>query len=771
MATSLSTAETAPPRARLRAYLVRHDPHLMLLRRGLVAAVVTPCVFAFGLEVLDNQMFALFGAFASFTTIGLVWFGGPTRIRALGYLAFIATASVLVVLGTMCSNTVAVAVVVMFVLAFVIRFATIFGGYIAAGANALPLAFVLPAMLPADPGDIVPRLGGWLVGCAIAAIGVLVFVPDRQREALRSRASSLCRDLAAIVVDSQSEVDLGDRLDDVLGRITELRQVWASMPQHPSGPGVGDQAFLSIMEQLSRAAGFVKRDVEQAEDPELDALSFALRRAIAHTLRASADLLLHQPADPALTDLSAVRARTRMEMKSWVDGHAPGEPVSQVGSDGRATTMAETLVGRVERNYPLLVVSHLAVSIGANAFLMEHGEVDVSIADMAPDVPAAAASWRQTFSRGVRLISTHLHVGDLAFQAAMRSGVVLAAAVYFANILPLGHKFWIVLGALSVLRSSAVGTSATGVQAVLGTLIGFVLSGLVLEAAVDHTALLWPAIVIMVFLCVYAPTVISFMVGQASFTLFVVFLFTLMQPSGLVTGVSRVVTVTTGVLIATVGGVLLWPRGARAVVGRQLGAFYRATGRYLDVAGHDFLSMPGAPPTDTAHVAEQTLEARWSADDAFSGLVGEQRTSPEVLEAWVRLLGVPSAVRQIAAVVGSLAPRGYPPCDCDGGVRSVELELDRVEAALERVAARLEHPRDGTAVGWDGDLTGAQRALTECVAQQLARPPAERQSPIGLLWVLEGLHYLDSVLVSIQEPIDVVCANLLTPTFARRPSS
>jgi hypothetical protein len=435
--------------------------------------------------------------------------------------------------------------------------------------------------------------------------------------------------------------------------------------------------------------------------------------------------------------------------------------------------MATTLVARVEHNYPVLVVSHLAVSIGANALLMRHGEVDLGgdVADLAPDVPAAGANWRQTLSRGAHLITTHFHVGDLAFQLAVRSGVVLAAAVYFANILPLGHKFWIVLGALSVLRSSAVGTSATGVQAVLGTLIGFVLSALVLEVAADHTALLWPALVVMVFLCVYAPTVISFMVGQASFTLFVVFLFTLMQPSGLITGVSRVVTVTTGVLIATIGGVLLWPRGARAVVGRQVAALYRAGGRYLDVAGHDFLGLPGVSPTDEARVAEQTLAARWSADDAFSGLVGEQRTSPEVLAAWVRLLSVPGAVRQVATVVGTLAERGYPPCDCPSGLRSVELELDRVEASLERVAARLEHPRDGTSVGWDGDLADAQRALVDCVARQLARPPDERESAIGLLWVLEGLHYLDSVLADVHEPIDVVCASLLTPTFARSSSS
>src|SRR5689334_9813678 len=122
MVTSPPAAESTEPgrpgeppaagAARLRR-IVQHrlDPHLMLLERGLVAAIVTPTLFAVGLGPIGSSTFALFATFASFATIGLVWFGGPTPSRAKGYAAFAATAAVLVVAGTLCSESIALAVI------------------------------------------------------------------------------------------------------------------------------------------------------------------------------------------------------------------------------------------------------------------------------------------------------------------------------------------------------------------------------------------------------------------------------------------------------------------------------------------------------------------------------------------------------------------------------------------------------------------------------------------------------------------------------------
>jgi uncharacterized membrane protein YccC len=734
----------------------------MVLRRGLVAAAVTPSLFAIGLELLDNSVFAIFATFASFSCIGLVWFGGPMRTRAVGYAGFAATAAGLVVLGTLCSRTVAAAVIVMVVVGFSIRYVAVFGGYLAAGASALPLAFVLPVMLPAEPDALGPRLAGWLTGCVVASVAILVVVPDRQREELRTRAASLCRDLALLVLGSPSDGALDDQLDDVVERQRQLREVWAAMPQHPAGPGLADQAYLSILEQLTRAAGFVKRDVHLAPDPETDSLALPLRHAVADTLHASAELLERRPADPALEQLSRARSDSRDLVKRWVDGHG-------TGTNGSGGATAQMVVERVERGYPLLVISHLAVSIGANASLMAGRPLEAASSDLAPDVPNGGAGVAETAARAVKLLVAHFHLGDLSFRQGVRSALVLAAAVYVATTLPFGHKFWVVLGALSVLRTNAVGTGATGLQAVLGTAAGMVLSGVALQIGATDSIWLWPAVVITVFFCVYAPTAIGFIVGQASFTLFVVFLFTLIEPAGWDTGVSRLIAVSSGVLVAVLGGLVLWPRGAQAVVGRRVAAFYRASSRYLDTAGHSFLASDGSPDVDADaglhRVMDQTIETRWLADDSFSGLVGEQRTSPEVLEAWVRLIGVPSSVRQVASVVGTLAPRGYPTCSCTNAAEAVELELDRVEASLERVASRLEHPEDNTAIAWDGDLAHARQVLVGCVTEQLERPPAERESAIGLLWVLESLHYLDSVMSRMGDPLDDVCASLSARAF------
>jgi uncharacterized membrane protein YccC len=65
------------------------------------------------------------------------------------------------------------------------------------------------------------------------------------------------------------------------------------------------------------------------------------------------------------------------------------------------------------------------------------------------------------------------------------------------------------------------------------------------------------------FLAAYVPTAVSFLVGQAAFTLFVVVLFDLLQPQGWRLGLVRVEDIALGVGVSLVVAVLLWPRGAR----------------------------------------------------------------------------------------------------------------------------------------------------------------------------------------------------------------
>ena len=83
-----------------------------------------------------------------------------------------------------------------------------------------------------------------------------------------------------------------------------------------------------------------------------------------------------------------------------------------------------------------------------------------------------------------------------------------------ARLTGVQHAFWVVLGALSVLRSNALNTGQDAVRAMLGTVAGFVVGAALLVAIGTDTMLLWFLLPLAVFLAGVAPAVISFAGGR-----------------------------------------------------------------------------------------------------------------------------------------------------------------------------------------------------------------------------------------------------------------
>ena len=74
---------------------------------------------------------------------------------------------------------------------------------------------------------------------------------------------------------------------------------------------------------------------------------------------------------------------------------------------------------------------------------------------------------------------------------SLRGAAGLALAVLVARVTDAQNGFWVVLGTISVLRSSALATGTTVVEAITGTVIGIVVGGLMVWAIGAHTWLLW----------------------------------------------------------------------------------------------------------------------------------------------------------------------------------------------------------------------------------------------------------------------------------------
>ena len=149
---------------------------------------------------------------------------------------------------------------------------------------------------------------------------------------------------------------------------------------------------------------------------------------------------------------------------------------------------------------------------------------------------------------------------------------------------PVQHGFWVVLGAMSVLRSSALTTGTTVVRAVTGTVIGFVLGAIVIELLGIDPVVMWVLLPLVAFGSAYVPEIGSFTASQAAFTMMVLIVFNLIVPTGWAVGLIRIEDVVVGASVGVVVSLLLWPRGAKTAVQQAIDAAREVGSRYLQAA-------------------------------------------------------------------------------------------------------------------------------------------------------------------------------------------
>ena len=195
-----------------------------------------------------------------------------------------------------------------------------------------------------------------------------------------------------------------------------------------------------------------------------------------------------------------------------------------------------------------------------------------------------------------RVAAAHAGVRSIWFRNSLRGAVGLALAVFVAGEASVQHAFWVVLGSLSVLRSSALNTGASIVQALLGTLIGITVGGLLVTAIGGDETGLWIALPFAAMLAAYAPRAVSFAAGQVGFTVAILVIFDLLAPSGWQVGLVRLEDVSIGFAISLGVGLLFWPRGAAALLRRTLDdALATAAGYVRGAFGRLATGGPAAP--------------------------------------------------------------------------------------------------------------------------------------------------------------------------------
>jgi uncharacterized membrane protein YccC len=620
------------------------DPQWYALRRALRAAVVVPVNFAIGSQLIGDAQVATFAAFGSFALLLFVNFPGTRTARLGAFLVLGVAGVVLISLGTWAATPNWLAVVAMAVIAFGVLFAGVVSSVVNGGTQAALLSFILSVMLPGATSDLASRLAGWGIAFAVSVPVALFVWPPDDRDVLRLKTAALCRALAAMLRLEQPPVGAGDSLVAMLHAAGELRAAYRTSAARVAALSTGVRLLIRLVDELEWLTTIVTNACADAPEqwPEDGR---RLRASAARVLQASGDTLAHDgngPLRQACDDLESCLVDLA-EARSAVSAETLAELQTATNSSDRQVVAGE--FGR-----PLYAAHELGYAVALVA-----GTVSAIAA-------ADSRSWwaRLTGRRPVldefgavavaqRVASGHLDRHSVWLQNSVRGAMGLALAVLLARVVDAQNAFWIGLGALSVLRSNALSTGATVARALAGTVVGFAVGATIVGLLGTGHALLWTLLPLVILVAALAPAVISFIVGQAAFTVFTIVLFNIIAPAGWRVGVLRVEDVALGCAASLVAGLLFWPRGAAAALGVAYADAYRTSAEYLHQAVENLVGDRGSPD-----IGELAMAAGNRLDDALRQYLAEQGAKYVPLQSVATLANGASRLRLAGTAITRL---------------------------------------------------------------------------------------------------------------------
>jgi uncharacterized membrane protein YccC len=680
-----------------------------------------PAVFAFADKVIQQPQSTIFAAFGSFAILVLAGFRGPRRKRLVAYLVLFVAGTVFITLGTLCSRDPWLGAAAMAVVGFGILFSSVINPYFAAAGFAALLTFILPVNIPAEASAIPLRLGGWGLACGVGIPAQMLLWPSRRRDELREAAARACRALADLVA-AEPDGDrsrISDRAGAARAEVAALRRKFLSTPDRPTGATGSTEALAFLVDELD---WFLLIGVPPAHGPGVapglcGEENRAVLAAVAAALRASAATLGGRDERPDLERLDRAREAVAQALVREV----AQQPAEQ---DDPA------LVSAMEPSFRMREMSFAAREIGRNA--LRAAGVGVPESDT-PRAKSALEAIRH-FAR------VNASARSVVFRNSVRGAAALSIAVLIAQQASLQRTFWVVLGTLSVLRSNALGIGSSVLSALAGTAVGlFVGVGLVLAAGTDE-GVLWALLPVAVLFAAYAPQAISFAAGQAGFTVTLLILFNLIQPTGWTVGLVRIEDVAIGFGVSLGVGLLLWPRGAGALVRKSLAASY-ARGADFVAAAVQFL-VRGGDASRVNHAGGQARAAADRLNDAFRQYLAERPAHPaSKLEDLGALLAGVARVRLAAASLSMLA--GPPEGSSGQGLcmDALDGEVFRLRSWYVALGDALVADRPAPAPE-HRDPEDHLRVL-RCAHEAIAREDdAGTRLGLGLLWASQHLDNL-----------------------------
>jgi uncharacterized membrane protein YccC len=610
--------------------------------------------FAFFYEVAHNPVAAFFAAFGCMVLLVYSEFGGPKRQRFEQHVGLIVVTSFFVVLGTLCSQVLWIAVASTVIVCFCVLMSGILSSSLAGASSSMLISFLLPVAFHGPLSSIPDRLLGWVVAGAVSLVAVAFVLPAPSTDPLvdvtANALAKLSAYLRAVTVTDGSSQD--DAFSEVAVASEQLRTAFFSAPFRPAGLSASARLLVTVIEWTLELDLLLTGDhshlgVTSDEDVQ------RLLSSCAAVLAECGDALKSVKVDDArLTAALAALGVTRRQvedsaLRSLHRHETSGDPSTPDAHD-------EALLRLLDESFRVDNVANTIDKLGADVVALVASrkrtwwQQSLGLEAKGSDSRADAAR---------RRLKSHLSPRSVWLHNSARAAVAIGLSVWVAYAFGVQHAFWVVFGTLAVLRSNALSTGQTIVKALTGTVEGIIIGSIIIALLGSHEVVFWILLPLAICFTGFAPSAISFAAGQAGFTMTILILFNIVAPSGWTIGVVRIEDVALGCAVSLAVGLLLWPRGASATLRQSIADAIDASVGYLHSAVSYGLSRCDAATSATEDPVVARAGAQAAArrlDDAFREFLSEQGAKSVTLGDVGTLIAGVTAVRTTADSIQDL---------------------------------------------------------------------------------------------------------------------
>ena len=734
---------------------------ILSVRRALRVTLVAAGTFAFFYEVAHNPIAGFFAVFGAVVMLVYVEFVGPKRQRYEQHVSLMLMTLVFVVLGTLCSQVLWIAVASTILLSFCVLMTGVVSSSFAGTSSALLISFLLPVAFKGPVSSIPDRMLGWTVAGALSLVAIALIFPAPATEPFVDVTSSavdkIARYLKAVAemrpARVRSDNALIDDYAEAAGATEAMRQAFFTAPFRPAGLSASARRLIKVIEWTLELDLLFTGNVSHLDDfgeevralvatcsDVLNEVASALRsdRADASALESSLRALREKRA--SLEDV-AVRSLHRYDAASDATSHNhDGDLMVFLDQSFRADAVADSVQNLGEDAVQLVAAR------GRTWWQQLLG------------LEASGSDSRLQAAR--RRLRSHLNLHSVWLHNSARGAIGLGVSVLVAYEFGVQHAFWVVFGTLAVLRSNALSTGQTVIKALTGTIEGIIIGSIIIALLGTHETVFWILLPFAILFTGFAPSAISFAAGQAAFTMTILIIFNIVEPDGWKLGVIRAEDVALGCAVSLVLGVLLWPRGATGLLRRSIADGVEAGATYLAATVSYGLSRcdPDEPEVaDPQKARDAAQAAARRLDDAFREYLSERGAkSVSLADVSVLIAGV-TAIRTTADNIhvlwGSARRKGA------GDRAAIVGALGQATDSVIQWIHDLSHAMmsSGSALGEPHDFTVSPQDVVTLVRRELSDAAGNgTTAAFKIVWTddyLRRLHDLEHRMLPVVNEI------------------